>query len=156
MNLNATLVLQIITFAFFVWFCMKYVWPPITGALAERHKKIADGLLAAEKSFHAQEAAESKVKESLDEAKQQAAEIISQAQKRASEMVEEAKTTASSEGERIKAAAHAEVEKEINRAKEQLRAQVSVLALSGAEKILQKEVDASTHQAALDELAAQI
>lgn len=156
MNINLTLIGQSIAFLVFVAFCMKYVWPPIMGALAERHKKIADGLLAAEKGLHAQEAAESRVKESLDEAKQQAAEIISQAHKRASEMVEEAKTTASSEGERIKAAAHAEVEKEVNRAKEQLRSQVSVLALTGAEKILQKEVDAATHQAALDELAAQI
>ena len=156
MNINLTLIGQSIAFLVFVWFCMKFVWPPITTALAERSKKIATGLAAAEQGMQAQEQAEVKVQAALTEAKQQASEIISQAQKRANEMVEEAKHTASQEGDRIKAAAHSDIEKEINKAKEQLRAQVSSLAIAGAEKVLSKEVNADTHRAVLDDLAAQI
>lgn len=156
MNINLTLIGQSIAFLVFVWFCMKFVWPPITGALAERTKKIASGLAAAEQGMQAQEQAEVKVQAALTEAKQQASEIITQAQKRANEMVEEAKHTASQEGDRIKAAAQSDIEKEINKAKEQLRAQVSTLAIAGAEKVLSKEVNADTHRAVLDDLAAQI
>lgn len=156
MNINLTLFGQSLAFLVFVFFCMKYVWPPITGALAERAKKIATGLAAAEQGVQAQEQAEMKVQEALTEAKQQASEIITQAQKRANELVEEAKNTASQEGDRIKASAHSDIEKEINKAKEQLRAQVSVLAIAGAEKVLSKEVNADTHRAVLDDLAAQI
>ena len=156
MNINLTIIGQSIAFLVFVWFCMKFVWPPITTALAERSKKIATGLAAAEQGMQAQEQAEVKVQAALTEAKQQASEIISQAQKRANEMVEEAKHTASQEGDRIKAAAHSDIEKEINKAKEQLRAQVSSFAIAGAEKVLSKEVNADTHRAVLDDLAAQI
>jgi F-type H+-transporting ATPase subunit b len=155
-NLNATLFGQTIAFIIFIWFCMKFVWPPIMAALAERKKKIADGLAAAEEGMQAEERAQVKVQEQISEAKQQASEIITQAQKRANEIVEEAREHASSEGDRIKASAQAEIEKEINRMKEQLRSQVSVLALAGAEKILSKEIDAATHQAVLEELATQI
>lgn len=156
MNINATLIGQSIAFLFFVWFCMKFVWPPITGALAERKKKIAEGLEAAERGMQSQEQAQAQVQVQLTEAKQQASEIINQAQKRANEIVEEAKGTATQEGERIKAAAHSDIEKEINRAKEQLRAQVSTLAIAGAEKVLNKEINADAHRAVLDDLAAQI
>ena len=135
---------------------MKFVWPPIVGALAERKKKIAEGLEAAERGLQSQEQAQIKVEAKLTEAKQQASEIINQAQKRANEIVEEAKTTAVQEGDRIKTAAQSDIEKEINRAKEQLRAQVSTLAIAGAEKVLNKEVNAEAHRAVLDELAAQI
>ncbi len=135
---------------------MKFIWPPITGALTERKKKIALGLQAAERGIQQQEQAEIKVQEHLSEAKQHASEIINQAQKRANEIVEEAKSTAMEEGDRIKAAAHSEIEKEINKTKEQLRAQVSVLAIAGAEKVLSKEVNAETNRAVLDDLAAQI
>lgn len=156
MNINATLIGQSIAFLFFVWFCMKFVWPPITGALAERKKKIAEGLEAAERGMQSQEQAQVQVQVQLTEAKQQASEIINQAQKRANEIVEEAKGTATQEGDRIKAAAHSDIEKEINRAKEQLRAQVSTLAIAGAEKVLNKEINADAHRAVLDDLAAQI
>ncbi len=156
MNINATLIGQSLAFLLFVWFCMKFVWPPITGALAERKKKIAQGLEAAERGLQSQEQAEVKVQAQLKEAKQEASEIISQAQKRANEIVEEAKGIASQEGDRIKAAAHSEIDKEINKAKEELRSQVSVLAIAGAEKVLNKEINADTHRAVLDDLAAQI
>jgi F-type H+-transporting ATPase subunit b len=155
-NINLTLIGQSIAFLVFIYFCMKFVWPPITEALAERTKKIAEGLAAAEQGMKAQELAEVKVQTALNEAKQQASEIITQAQKRANELVEEAKHTALQEGDRIKASAHSDIEKEINKAKEQLRAQVSALAIAGAEKVLSKEVNAETHRAVLDDLAAQI
>jgi F-type H+-transporting ATPase subunit b len=156
MNINATLIGQSIFFFAFVWFVMKYVWPPIMNAMSERAKKIADGLAAAERGKHEQELAENRAKEQLVEAKKQAADIIAQAQKRSNEIVDEAKGAAHDEGERIKAAAHAEIELEVNRAKEQLRAEVAALAIQGAEKILNKEIDANSHKAVLDELAAQI
>ena len=156
MNINATLIGQSIAFMVFVWFCMKFVWPPITGALAERKKKIAEGLEAAERGMQSQERAQVQVQAQLTEAKQQASEIINQAQKRANEIVEEAKGAATQEGERIKAAAHSDIEKEINGAKEQLRSQVSVLAVAGAEKVLNKEINADVHRAVLDDLASQI
>ena len=156
MNINATLIGQSIAFLIFVWFCMKFVWPPITGALAERKKKIAEGSEAAERGLQSQEQAQAQVQVQLTEAKQQASEIINQAQKRANEIVEEAKGAATQEGERIKAAAHSDIEKEINRAKEQLRSQVSTLAVAGAEKVLNKEINADAHRAVLDDLAAQI
>lgn len=156
MNINATLIGQSIAFLLFVWFCMKFVWPPITGALAERKKKIAEGLEAAERGMQSQELAQEQVQSQLTEAKQQASEIINLAQKRANEIVEEAKGTAVQEGARIKTAAYSDIEKEINKAKEQLRAQVSALAVAGAEKVLNKEINADTHRVVLDELAAQI
>jgi F-type H+-transporting ATPase subunit b len=156
MNINLTLFAQLIAFVVFVVFCMKFVWPPIIAALDERKKKIADGLAEAERGMQQQEVAEQNAAKQLSEAKQQASEIIGQAQKRANEMVEDAKSVAVDEGNRIKEAAHAEVEKEVNRAKETLRTQVSTIAVAGAERILKKEINASSHQDILDDLAAQI
>ena len=156
MNINLTLFGQTIAFVLFVFFCMKFVWPPIMGMLDERKKKIADGLAEAERGMKQQELAEQGAEKKLAEAKQQAADILGQAQKRANEIVDGAKTVATEEGDRIKEAAHAEVEKEVNRAKEQLRTQVSTIAVAGAERILKKEINASSHQDILDDLAAQI
>ena len=156
MNINATLIGQSITFFVFVWFVMKFIWPPLINALNERKKKIADGLAAAEHGKHEQELAEKRAKERLLEAKQQANDILEQARKRANEIVDEAKGAAHEEGERIKAAAQAEIDQEINRAKEQLRGQVSAIALAGAEKVLKKEIDAKAHSQVLDDLVAQI
>ena len=156
MNINLTLFGQSIAFLVFAWFCMKFVWPPITAALATRKEKIAQGLEAAERGLQSQEQAQVEVQAKLDEAKQHANEIINQAQKRANEIVEEAKSNATQEGDRIKASARSEIDKEINRAKEQLRGQVSALAIAGAEKVLNKEINADSHRAVLDELAAQI
>ncbi|BAZ92631.1 ATP synthase subunit b [Thiohalobacter sp. COW1] len=156
MNFNATLIGQMIAFVVFVWFCMKYVWPPMMKALDERKKTIADGLAAAERGQREQELAEERAKEALVEAKQQAQEIISRAEKRASEIVEEAKADARTEGERMIAAARNELDQELNRVKEQLRSQVAAIAVSGAEKVLEREVDEKTHDELLSKLAAQI
>lgn len=156
MNINATLIGQSIAFFAFVWFCMKYVWPPLMAALNERKKQIADGLAAAERGKHEQELAEHAAKEKLVEAKQQAQEIISRAEKRAAEIVDEAKGDAKTEGERLLDAARAEIDQEANRVKEGLRGQVVSIALAGASKVLEREVDQATHDDLLNKLAAQI
>ncbi|MDH3608935.1 MAG: F0F1 ATP synthase subunit B [Gammaproteobacteria bacterium] len=156
MNINLTLFAQLVAFVVFVIFCMKLVWPPIIAMLDERKKKIADGLAEAERGMKQQELAEQGAEKKLAEAKQQASEILGQAQKRANEIVDDAKSVAVDEGNRIKEAAHAEVEKEVNRAKEVLRSQVSTIAVAGAERILKKEINASSHQDILDDIAAQI
>ncbi|NOY66820.1 MAG: F0F1 ATP synthase subunit B [Gammaproteobacteria bacterium] len=156
MNINLTLFGQSITFLIFVWFCMKFVWPPIMAALKEREKKIADGLAAAERGEHEQELAEKAAAEKLHEAKEQASEIIVQAQKRASEIVDEAKTDARAEGERLVTAAQSEIEQEVNRAKETLRQQVAGIAIAGASKVLEREIDESSHGDILDKLVAEI
>lgn len=156
MNINITLLGQTLAFIVFVAFCMKFVWPPIMAALDERKKKIADGLAQAERGFKQQELAQQNAEKKLSEAKRQATDILNQAQKRANTIIAEAKSAAVEEGNRIKETAHNEVEKEVNRVKEQLRVQVSSIAVAGAERILRKEIDASSHQDMLDELAAQI
>jgi F-type H+-transporting ATPase subunit b len=156
MNINATLIGQAISFIFFVWFCMKFVWPPIMSALEERKKKIADGLAAAERGVHEQELAEQRAAELIVEAKKEASGIIAQANKRASDIVEEAKGTARSEGERIVAAASAEIEQEVNRAKEHLRGQVVSIAVAGAGKVLSREIDEKAHDSLLKDLVSQI
>lgn len=156
MNLNATIIGQMIAFALFVVFCMKYVWPPIMAALEERAKKIADGLAVAERGRHEQELAEKRAQQVIHEAKEQANEIISQAQRRGNEIVDESKDTARVEGERILVSAQAEIEQEANKAKNELRTQVGSIALAGAEKILGREVDKKSHTALLEELASRI
>ena len=121
MSINLTLIGQMIAFVVFVFFCAKFVWPPLTAALAERQKRIADGLEAADKANRDLEQAQEKVAEQLKEAKAQAASIIDQANKRANQIVEEAKEQGREEGQRMIAGAQAEIEQEFNRAKEQLR-----------------------------------
>lgn len=156
MNFNLTLIAQAITFAVLIFVIVKFVWPPLLKAIEARQKEIADGLAAAQEGKSALENASKKSEETLNEAKQKASEIISQAEKRASEIVEEAKTTAKTEGDRIVESARSEIDQEVNRAKEGLRAQVSVLAVSGAEKILRKEIDAKAHTTILKQLAAEL
>ena len=156
MNINATLIGQAIAFFLFVVFCMKYVWPPILQALEERKKKIADGLAAAEHGKHEQALAEERAKELLREAKEQAGEIITRADKRASEIVDEAKDDARAEGDRLIVSARAEIDQEVNRVKEDLRGQVVAIALAGAGKVLEREVDETTHAELLNKLAAEI
>ncbi len=156
MNINLTLIGQSITFALFVWFCMKYIWPPIMGALEARRKEIADGLAAAERGQHEHELAEKRGAEHIKEAKGQASDIITQAQKRATEIVEEAKGDAKTEAERIFTGANAEIEQETNRAREQLRQEVVTLAIAGAEKVLKREVDKEAHAGTLSDLATQL
>ena len=156
MNINATLIGQSIAFFLFVWFVMKYIWPPLIAALDERKKTIADGLAAAEKGKHEQELAEKAAEKHIKVAKDQAAEIVAQAQKRATEIVEEAKQGAKEEADRIKTAATAEIDQEVNRAKEHLRQQVAGITIAGAEKVLKREIDEKAHGDIVDELIAQI
>ena len=156
MNINLTLVGQLLSFVVFVWFTMKFVWTPIMGALDTRRKEIADGLAAAERGQHEQELARERAKDVLHEAKAQASEIVAQAQKRAAEIVDESKDHARVEGERILTAAQAEIEQEANRAREHLRERVAELAVAGAEKILRKEINADAHQDIVNSLAQQI
>jgi F-type H+-transporting ATPase subunit b len=145
MNINLTLIGQSITFAVFVWFCMKFIWPPIVNALESRRKAIADGLAAADRGKHELELAAKRASETLHESKQKAAEIIAQAEKRAAQIVDEAKNAAKSEGDRQIAAARAEIEQEVFRAREQLRELVAQLVMVGAEKVLRREIDAKAH-----------
>ncbi len=156
MNINATLLAQTIMFALFVWFCMKFVWTPIMAALEQRRKQIADGLADAERAKHDLELAAKRSAEILRDAKEKAAEIVNNGEKRASEIIEEAKVQARKEGDRIIAGAKAEIDQEVFRAKEQLRTQVSAIALAGAGKILGREIDAKAHNDLLDKLVAEI
>ncbi|WP_163836311.1 F0F1 ATP synthase subunit B [Spartinivicinus ruber] len=156
MNLNATLIGQSLAFAIFVIFCMKYVWPPVTQALRDRQKKIADGLEAADRAKRDLDLAQEKASKQLREAKEQAAEIVEQANKRANQIVEEAKDQARTEGERLKVAAQAEIEQELNRAKEALRSQVASIAVAGAEKILAQQIDKKAQSKLVDQLAAEL
>ena len=156
MNINATLFGQTIMFAMFVWFCMKFVWPPIVAALDARKKQIAEGLAAGERGKHDLELAAKRSAELLREAKVKAADIIAMGDKRASEIIEEAKVQAQSEGGRIIAAAKAEIDQEVFRAKEQLRTQVTSVALAGAAKILAREIDAKAHNDLLEKLVTEI
>ncbi len=156
MNINATLLGQAITFAILIWFTMKFVWPPLLQAMQERAKNIADGLAAGERAKHDLEMAAKRSAEIIREAKEKAAEIVASGEKRASEIIEEAKAQAKVEGGRIVAGAKAEVEQEVFRAKEQLRTQVSAIALAGAGKILGREIDAKAHNDLIEKLVAEI
>lgn len=156
MNFNATLIGQTFAFFIFVLFTMKYIWPPIMAALADREKKIADGLLAAERAEKDLELAQHKVADQMREAKEESAKIVEQANKRAQQIVEDAKQKAIAEGDRQKAAAQAEIEQQVNRAKEELRGKVATLAIAGAEKILQSSVDQKAHGKLVDDLATQL
>ena len=156
MNINLTLFGQSIAFFVFVWFCMKFIWPPVTRALHERKQTIADGLAAAQKGKHDEELAKKRALETLKEAKEQAAEIIAGAQKRAGEIVDEAKGAAHQEADRIKAAAAAELEQEVNRAREHLRGEVVSLAVAGAGRVLKREIDAKANEDLLKDLVAQL
>lgn len=156
MNITATIIGQMLTFAVMVIFVKAVLWEPMTRMLEDRKARIADGLAAAERGLHEKDLAEKRAAKVIHEAKEQAAGIISHAQKRATELVEEAKADARSEGQRLVAAAQAEIEQEVHRAKGQLRGQVVSIALAGAEKVLEREVDESAHSDMLKELAAQI
>ena len=156
MNINLTLVMQAVAFAAFIWFTAKFVWPPLMRAIENRQRTIADGLAAGEQGRQALASAQSRVGDLLAEAKAKAAEIVATGEKFRAETVELAKNEAKAEAERIVAAARAEVEQEVARAKEQLRNQVAGLAVLGAERILQREVDARAHAQLLSELQREI
>jgi len=156
MSFNLTLIGQAAAFALFIWFTVKFVWPPVLRAIEARRKTIADGLAAAEQGKKSLETSTRKADQAIQEARERAGDIIGQAEKRASEMIEEARNVAQAEGEREKAAAKAEIEQEVSRAREQLRAQVAMLAVAGAEKILRREVDAKAHAQLLDSIKGQL
>ncbi len=145
MNINLTLIGQTITFAIFVWFCMKFIWPPIVLALETRRKQVADGLAAGDRGRHELELAAKYATKSLREAKMKAAEIIAQSEKRSAQIIDEARNAAKVEGEHMLAVARAELEQDVFRAREQLRDHVAALVVAGAEKVLRREVDAGAH-----------
>jgi F-type H+-transporting ATPase subunit b len=156
LSINATLIIQMIVFAILVWFTMKFVWPPITAALDERAKKIADGLSAADKAKSELAVANKKVEAQLSAARDDAAKRLADAERLAQQMVEEAKGRASEEAAKIIAAARAEAEQESVKARQILRDQVAGLAVKGAEAILRKEVNASVHADLLNSLKAEL
>ena len=156
MNINLTLFAQALTFAAFIWFTVKFVWPPLLRAIEARQKQIADGLAAAEQGKKSLEVSSKQAEQAIQEARVRAAEIIAQAEKRDAQMVEAAKVAAKSEGDREKAAAKADIQQEAQRAREQLREQVAALAVAGAEKILRREVDAKAHAELLDGIKKQL
>ena len=156
MSINATLLGQAISFALFVWFCMKFVWPPLMNAIEERQKKIADGLADAGRAAKDLELAQVKATEQLKDAKATANEIIEQANKRKAQIVDEAKVEADTERAKIIAQGHAEIENERNRVKEDLRKQVAVLAIAGAEKILERSIDEAAHSDIVNKLVAEL
>ncbi|OUU38046.1 MAG: F0F1 ATP synthase subunit B [Cellvibrionales bacterium TMED49] len=153
MNINLTLFGQMVTFAIFVWFCMKFVWPVILSAMEERQEKIAQGLAAADQAIRDLADAKSTATNQMQIAKREAADIIDQANKRAAQIIEGAKVQALEEGDRLKQAAKAEIQQDFNRAKEELRAAVAELTIIGAEKVLQKSVNSDTHRELVDNLA---
>nr|WP_284732679.1 F0F1 ATP synthase subunit B [Larsenimonas rhizosphaerae] len=154
--MNLTIIGQSIAFAVFVWFCMKYVWPPVIQALHERQKKIADGLDAASRAQQELDEASRQAEKTLRESRDESARLLEQARSRSNQMIEEARDDARAEGERMIANARTEIEQEVNRAKEQLRAQVSTLAIVGAERVLEASVDEQAHRELLDKLAAEL
>ncbi len=156
MDFNATLIGQSVAMIFFVWFCMKFVWPPIINAIEARQQEIADGLAAAEKGQQSLASAEAEIEAEIKKARTEAAEILDQAHARANEIIAEGKEEGVRERERQLSAARAEIEQETTKAREELRGQVSAIAVASAEKILKREIDASTHKDLLSQLAAEI
>ncbi len=156
MDINATLIGQAIAMIVFVWFCMKFIWPPLLTAIEERQEKIADGLAAAEKGEQRLEVAKAQADEIVGDARTQATGILDQAHARANEIVAEGKNDGVKERDRQLDAAKAEIEQEVNRAREELRGQVSAIAVASAEKILQREIDAKGHDDILSKLAGEL
>jgi len=155
-DFNLTLIGQSIAMLVFVWFCMKFIWPPITAAIEARQKEIADGLAAAERGRSDLTAAKEQADKIVAQAREQARGIVDQANTRASGIVDAAKSAGESERQRQLEGARAEIEVEMNRARDELRGQVAAIAVAGAERILSREIDATTHRALLDQLAAEL
>jgi F-type H+-transporting ATPase subunit b len=155
-DINMTLIGQTIAMIVFVWFCMKFIWPPLLGAIEDRQQTIADGLAAADKGQESLEKATAEAGGIIAEARKQATGILDQAHARANEIVADGKADGTKERERQLTAAKAEIEQESSRAREELRGQVSAVALSGAEKILKREIDAAEHDDILGKLAQEL
>ncbi len=156
MDINMTLIGQSIAMLVFVWFSMKFIWPPIMNAIEERQTQIADGLAAAERGQQSLDKAKAESDDIVGDARKQATTILDQAHARANDIVAEGKADGVKERERQIAAALAEVEQEVNRAREELRGQVSAIAVASAEKILQREIDSKAHEDILSKLAAEL
>ena len=156
MNLNLTLIAQAITFATFIWFTVKFIWPYLQRAIETRQKTIADGLAAAEHGRRSLETSTRQAEEAIAHARSRAAEIVAQAEKRAAQLIDEARTAAKDEGSRELAAAKAEIEQQLTRAREQLRDHVAMLAVAGAERILRREVDPRAHADLLESIRRQL
>ena len=156
MDINMTLIGQSVAMLVFVWFCMKFIWPPIMNAIEERQTQIADGLAAAERGQQSLDKAQAEASDIVEDARNQATTIVDQARAWANEIVAEGKADGVKERERQLAAASAEVEQEVNRAREELRGEVSAIAVASAEKILQREIDSKAHEDILSKLAAEL
>ena len=156
MNLNATIFAQMLIFAVVVWVTMKFLWPMITDPIEQRQKRIADGLAAADRGQKDLAAAESRVEELVKAARVRALQIETAAQKQANELVETAKQTATAEGQRLLGAAQSQVALETQKARDELRKQVAALAVAGAGKLIDREIDAAKHAELLDKLIAQV
>jgi F-type H+-transporting ATPase subunit b len=156
MNLNLSLVAQAITFAAFIWFTVKFVWPPLLRMIEARQKTIADGLAAAEQGRRSLELSTRQADDEITQARARAAELLAQAEKRSAQLIDEARQSARQEGDRELAAAKAEIEQEVSRAREELRDRVASLAIAGAEKILRREVDARAHGELLESIKRQL
>jgi F-type H+-transporting ATPase subunit b len=155
-SINATLIAQIIVFGILVWVTMQYIWPPLMTAMDERAKRIADGLAAADRAKAELKDADARVAEEIKAARVQASEIVEKAQQQANQIVDKAKADALLEAARVKALAQADIEGMVGKAKEQLRGQVAALAVQGAQKIIQREINADAHKALLDQLLTEI
>ena len=156
MDINMTLIGQTIAMIVFVWFCMKFIWPPILNAIEERQKQIEEGLAAADKGQESLVKAAAEADDIVAEARKQATSILDQAHSRANEIVADGKADGVKERERQLAAAKAEIEQEANRAREELRGQVSAIAIASAEKILNREIDGKAHDDILGKLAQEL
>jgi len=156
MSINATLLAQMIVFAIFVWFTMKFVWPPIMTAMRERQKRISEGLAAAERGVRELNEATSKAEAMVGKAREQSQEILSNAQRQASDTLDRARDEARVEGDRIVTAAREEIDQAVLSAKSELRREVGALAVAGAERILKREIDAKAHNDIIDDLVAEI
>jgi F-type H+-transporting ATPase subunit b len=156
MNMNYTMIAQIIEFILFIGFCRMFIWPWLLGKIEARQKLIADGLAEAERGRSSLADAHKQTEQLLKDARERAHEVLAQAEKSAHQRVEESKVQAKAEADRIAAAAQAQLQQEVQSAKQQLREQVAQLAVAGAEKILQREVDARAHAQMLDQLKAQL
>jgi F-type H+-transporting ATPase subunit b len=156
MNLNLTLIAQAVTFAVFIWFTMRFIWPWMLRKIEERQKAIADGLAAAEQGRRSLEVSTRQADEAIKEARERAAEILAQAERRSAQLIDEARQAAKDEGGRELAAAKAEIEQEVTRAREQLRDRVASLAVAGAEKILRREIDGKAHADLLETIKREL
>jgi F-type H+-transporting ATPase subunit b len=156
MNINATLFVQALSFAFLIWFSVKFIWPPLTRAIEERNKRIADGLAAAEKGKASLAEAERNSQAAMKDARERASGVLGESEKRGVQIVDEARLAAKAEADRIVAGAREQIAAEVAKARTELREQVALLAVAGAEKILQREVDAKAHAEMLNKLKAEL